>query len=442
MRVGVVAGLSLIVGILGCKKPVPSAPPDAGSPIVVADTASAPAKSAAPPDAAAPVAQAKLPPLTTDSFALVAVGKSWKSKVVWLNVHGDRVWLSAVNLDAYADGDGPLAPGPDLLKDLPYASQLHAVHVAGVHPHLVAVRALKAHGRIESADAATFVRKDGAWVAVKGKDEPTDFPDFMVPWGDAVLIGFGQYDPSGRYAPFNRELPGTKLRLVNRDGTIAEANIGLDREFVAWKADSDGVTLSLIGRKRDTAGLHVARGTAKDGFKIVSIVPNAAGPETLWSHVREQGSFALALPPGPGMDLGVWKPRNAVFVVSGETAASRVVPEAKNRSCYVKDGVMIDDAVIAIRLCLDGKRDSGDLVRVTSTGAEDFALPSLTKADGGHRIAKSGEPPLRCEAKSLALHGAGDLWVEALCYSPGAIEGAGIPAIFRRGKPQDPIVLP
>jgi len=60
---------------------------------------------------------AKEAPVST-TFELVAAGKKSGSKIVWLRPIGDRVWLSGMGLDAYADGDGPLATSPDLTQGL------------------------------------------------------------------------------------------------------------------------------------------------------------------------------------------------------------------------------------------------------------------------------------------------------------------------------------
>jgi len=114
----------LVVGLLTCKKPAPPpAPVDAGTTITTASAAAA-----VPP-----------PPLATDTFEIVAKGKA-SSKVLSLQAHGTRVWLSARNLDAFADGDGPLVKGPDPLEKLAYTPGKHYLQVVGVEPHLFVMR--------------------------------------------------------------------------------------------------------------------------------------------------------------------------------------------------------------------------------------------------------------------------------------------------------------
>src|SRR4051812_25594181 len=91
-------------------------------------------------------------PLASDALEVVAIGKTWSSKILWLQEIGSRVWLSGRNLDAYADGDGPLTKGPDLLAKFPYRPGVHSMRVVGAYPNLFALRTKNVNARMESPE--------------------------------------------------------------------------------------------------------------------------------------------------------------------------------------------------------------------------------------------------------------------------------------------------
>src|SRR5512135_859007 len=110
-RIAWLGGMAILVA---CKRTPPPAAregaAEAGATLVKADPIVP-----APEDAGPAAKQAPPLPLADSGLELVAVGKRWTSKLISLEALGDRVWLSGVDVDAYADGDGPLTKGPDVL---------------------------------------------------------------------------------------------------------------------------------------------------------------------------------------------------------------------------------------------------------------------------------------------------------------------------------------
>src|SRR5688500_2331869 len=126
------AVLLVAIALLHCKKtPSATRESDAGSPSASSSAArprvldgGARSGLSEPPvmDASGPVGAKEPPPLplASDALEVVAIGKTYNSRILWAHALGKRFWLSGSNVDAFAEGDGPLVKGPDILQKLPY----------------------------------------------------------------------------------------------------------------------------------------------------------------------------------------------------------------------------------------------------------------------------------------------------------------------------------
>lgn len=446
MQRPLVVPVLLCLSLFGCKKTqrlagaVDAATPALASPEPIRPSTDA-GQRASQEDAATPPAPPL--PIASEDLSLVAVGKGWGAKILWLKVLGSRVWLSGKNLDAYADGDGPLTKGPDLLKGLPYTFGVHALDVAGIYPHLYALRTKNVETRTESQEAAAFVLREGAWTPSK-KLPRTDYPHAFVGWGDGAILMWSQIELNG--GPFwdGRE-EGTTLSYVAPDGSVGPANVKVERSFLAWSASSDGTTLSLLGTRghhnddgTPEKGLYASRGTAKDGMKTILLsAASTPGMETYAASVVELGDRAYVAPPPSLTITEAWKPEpSSVFTIADGKSTTITALPGGGEECLVQGMAMVDSSIYVIRMCWS--LDATELVRIgEGSKREKIKLPMIAKkADGSFRVAEATDKAsFRCDPKKLHVRPPSDLWIEADC-------GKGIPAIFRRGKAQDVVTLP
>jgi hypothetical protein len=165
------------------------------------------------------------------------------------------------------------------------------------------------------------------------------------------------------------------------------------------------------------------------------------------SGVSERGGKALANPPGASM-LTVeegWRPNpRTVFVAEDEKAKARTF--AGNENCYVRGARLAGDDIYALRTCIEAGM-SEELVRLDAAGKTvKLAMPTLVKGEAGFKIAKTDaekKKAIACAPKEIVVRGKDDVWAWALCGG-GEVwrpEGA-VPIVLRRGRPQEPIVLP
>ncbi|AKU94410.1 hypothetical protein AKJ09_01074 [Labilithrix luteola] len=459
----------------GCKKTTPpSSAPDASA--SDADAAAAPVVRSSPPrdggnplasppprpDAGAPPVAASTPlaplPLVSDGLELVAIGTTFNSKILWLQEIGDRVWLSARNLDAYAEGDGALVKGPDLLAKFPYKPGVHNMQVVGAYPHLFALRTKSVNGRMESPEPTLFVYHPeaagpGAWQEAKplGMDW---YPLGFLAYREGALIVSGQimWNANPYYSP---PAPGTSLTYLAPDGSLSDAGVSLHPHFLGWTASSDRSTLTLVGTiatppKGDDpmfgySGIHVARIT-KEGTKMIPIQRDFGMSVDAYSvNVHETGSAALVVPPGSAFTAEGWKPDVlTTFILNGDKPQPRKV--AGNESCSLTTARLAGDTVYAIRRCYT-QTIQEELVRVGPDGKTlKLPMPRLVKkAGGGFRAATSDAEKAKafaCIPTSIVLRGQDDLWVAGKCGDGGAFDGPAIPIVLRRGRPQEPVTIP
>jgi hypothetical protein len=446
---------SLLLLAAACKNSSPTSNPDAA---VMPDPAVASSASASPSAVASAAAidagkALSLPP-SSDVLELVAVGKGWSSKIVWLVSIGSRVWLSGMGFDAYADGDGPFIPAPDMLKGLPYESSKHRIEVVGAHPALFALRTKRVNGRIESPEATVFVRNGDAWK--QAKPLPHDwFPHAFVGWNGGALLMYSQIELNSG-AAYSTNEPGTSFSFVSSDGTVSDPKIAIERTFMAWTADSDGTTLSLLGArgtmppKGETMGganaIAIARGTGKEAMNVTTLGPaSAIWLETYSANVRESGATAIVRPPPSpfAAEEGAWPktPALSLLAVADAKPKTLKIGNGGDEQCGANDAVALGSAVYAIVHCMP---DTAFLVRAAEGAkAQRVKMPLLAKKEGGgFRVAHEKENAFACEPKQLVTRGADDLFVEAQCGAGGGSEGPGIPAVFRLGRAQEPVILP
>jgi hypothetical protein len=434
-------------------KSTPPVQGDAGAratpdPAVSAGTADASLATAAMIDAGA---HAALPP-ASDAIELVAVGKGWSSKIVWLVAVGSRVWLSGMGFDAYADEDGPFVPAPDMLKGLPYKLPAHRIQVVGSYPTLFVLRTNNVNGRLASEEATVFVRTGETW-----KEAPRlphlDAPHAFVYWNGGALLIDSQIELNAS-ATWEAARAGTTFTFVAADGTVSEPKIPLERAFLAWAADSDGTTLSLLGTRgmappkgeamAGSSGVVVARGSGKEPMTLTALSPSVTAMlETYSSKVRERTAGAIVFPPPSpfAREEGAWlkTPALSIHAVTDGKAKTVRVGGGGDEQCGVTDATTLGSDVYAILHCLP---EATRLVRVADGGKpQNVKLPALAKNEGGgFRVAHEKENAFACTPKKLVARGADDLFIESSCG--GATNGAAIPAVFRRGRAQDPVVLP
>jgi len=377
-------------------------------------------------DSAEDALQVTPPAPRAATLALVALGRRRGARVVWLQAHGQRVWLSGAGFDAYADGDGLLVPGHDLLDGLPYQSSKHRIIVAGHYPKLVALRALKEDSPT-GAEVAAFVYQPPLWTRAGALRSSEELPAAFVPWGEGALLVESRLTPDRRVNQINPSLPAAWLEYIDRDGKVSDPKLPVPRALLPWAAASDGSTLSLIGYTESAwKGVELVRGDAK-GF-VSAVVSTRNAPEMRDLQVTENGQAALVFQSA----LSARGASKEVVVVRDGAAAPRGAGSGDAVECPFVDGVMIDGDAFLIRRCV---MTGGTLVRVPAVGpASEVELP---------RVDAAGGQALRCHPKKLVVRAPNDLWIQAACGvgDEGDLVDA-VPAVFRRGFPQEPLILP
>jgi hypothetical protein len=406
-----------------------------------------------------------------DVLSLVAVGSQPGAKLVALRGLGSTVWVSGMGIDAYADGDAPLVAAPDLLKGLSYAPDDRLV-IVGQPPSLFAYRGRNTDPvPVYIQDNEAYVRaasaSGDAWKKVAG------FPDQVVAvafvaWNGGALFIAAQAKMFRTRAPIPPFEPGHPLFEVvgiAPDGTLTHPQLGIPRDFFPWSAVSDGTTLSLLGSfmvpssggdagnwryTTNARDLVVLRKRGDGPFQATTVVPMFA-QASMATALRGGGRAALVLPPplhddglhafggGVFQDEPAWKgSASTLFVVAGdegEVARLTFRTEAE-QDCAVRDATQLGDVTWAVVGC--ATRQPPWLVRFDSGAATRLSLPSIALHGGRFGVADAGDTPLPCRPKKLVAREPDDLWIEAECGEPAK----PVPAVFRRGRAQAPIVLP
>jgi hypothetical protein len=385
-------------------------------------------------------------PALPTTFELVAVGKRSGSKIVWLRLIGDRVWLSGMGLDAYADGDGPLATSPDLTQGLKQKPGEGYDFTGSGDNLLFALRTSPETAK--SDDPPTVWVRDGKGPWSSGTKVPHFYGahNFLnqagfTRWKDGALFVSGQVAAGTNMALFAPNAPGTVFETISPKGEINDIAIDIPKEVMAWAADSDGTTLALVGyraKNLKATGISVFRGDEKGPLTETPIIddPGTQDPKALFSIVvREQGKAALAYivrePYGGG---ALNKLATTVFVVGDKAKEPRKIAFAPSGK-----GAVVAAAYVGSSVYATVKHNEQHQLSRAADGAEPtpVKLPSLTKGANGFHVAKEGEAGLTCEASDLFAR-KNDLWIQAICSG----QGMKVPAVFRLGHAQEPIALP
>lgn len=449
----VLLGLSALLAASGCKRSTPPAP-DAGG-----VARAMPAPEATTDGAARDAVDAAPRPAVPDSFEVVAVGSSYGSKILWVQALGTRVWLSARNLDAFAEGDGPLAKGPDILAKLPYEPGVHRMDVVGRYPHLYALRTKKVEGRADSPEPTLFVyqaEQEGPGTWRRAKPLERDWaPYAFVAYREGALLMWSSIEMNS--APFlTRGETGTSLVYLAPDGSVSDPKLDVPRDFLAWSAASDGESLTLLGttvvpaktkgEDPEPRGLHVVRITKQGARRtqVQTTTDDTPWLEAYFTGVRERGGVALVMPPSRTL-APWWTPSPLALVLVGADGKRQPRVVAGDESCSVVTAQHVGDVIYAIRRCLgDG---SEEVVRVGPDGrTERIALPRLAKEDGGgFRVARpTDKGAIGCTPAEIVVREPDDVWVSGRCGAPpeGSSDGPSVPILLRRGRAQPPVVLP
>jgi hypothetical protein len=385
------------------------------------------------------------PPLPT-TFELVAVGKRSGAKLVWLKLLGDRVWLSGMGLDAYAEGDGALATAPDLTQGLKQKQGESYEYTGAGDSLLFALRTIPDSPK--SDDPPTVWVRDGKAPWSSGSKLPHfhGMHNWLIQcgftrWKDGALFVSSQVASGVNMALFAPNAPGTDFQTISPKGEIKDLAIDLPKEVMAWAADSDGSTLALVGyraKNLKATGISVFRGNEKGPLAETPIIddPGTQDPKALFSIVvREQGKAALAyINQQPYGAAPLDKLATTVFVIGDKAKEPKKLVFAPAGKGAVVAAGYVGSAVYATV-----KHNEQFQLSRAADGAEPapVKLPSLAKAASGFRVAKDAEAGLTCEATDLFAR-KNDLWVQALCSG----QGMKVPAVFRLGHAQEPIALP
>ena len=418
--------LGAVVAVLalatGCKKKLVVATTTDAGPMQTSTPSAAPPAihDAGPIDAGAGV------PRASDELELVAIGKSASSKIIWLQAHGNRVWLSGRNLDAFADGDGPLGKGPDPLAKLDYKPGVHRLQVVGAWPHLFLLRSRITEGPWQPSERVAFVydAAAGTWAKAKPlacQDSPFS-PWAFVAFRDGALVVNSQNAPNSEPMYFGPEL-GTTLELIGADGAVTRPDLGIPKRFMAWSASADDGVLSFLGATGAEKGGPVTTDVLRisaGGVKTAHVPQTWSTVIAYWSRVVEHAGTTLLVPP-EAPELEAWKPSyTTLYAFDGDTLAPRAM--GGGETCVALGAQPVGDAIYALRKC----NVQGVPVRLVRRGPDGKTTEIKLGPVAGHREA--------CAPTSLAVRGADDLWVAAEC--------GAVPAVFRLGRPQEPVVLP
>lgn len=291
---------------------------------------------------------------------------------------------------------------------------------------------------MESPEATVFVHHGDGSAGTWTRAEKLPVDD--LPWGfvglkDTALLVHSQN--VGNAAPFySGSGPGTTVYRIAPDGTVAEAKLAIPQRFMAWSASADDGVLSMLG-------------TTGSGVELVRVTPSATtmiriqrelapiGMGNYTSQVHERAGTTIVVPVDWPEDTA-WKPSSTTpFVLQDDKPIARTT--AGGEGCSVKDAMVVGDAIWSIRRCY-GPAEMDALVRLGAEGkTERVAIPPLVKAGAGFRAATTKAEQAQgfaCRPAEIFVRGKSDVWVSATCG-----DGA-LPAIYRLGRAQEPILLP
>jgi len=389
-------------------------------------------------------------PVATEHLEIAAIGKSYNSKIIAFAALGDRVWLSGRGLDAFADGEGPLGKGYDVLEKLPYKQGVHHMEVVGRYPKLFAMRYKDVESRADSPEPTLFVyhaadNAPGTWT----ESEPTGigwFPHAFAAFKDGAVLVTSQIqrNAGAYYTP--SEGPGTLITFVGPDGKVTSSTMGAHNLFMAWDGSAHGDTLSLLGTVAappakgemfwSGAGMQLVR-IGPDGAKQIAIMPKLDSTLDVYSTgTRQSASGTTIFSPSP-FNTG-WQPDGRTFYVIGadNQRKARTVPGGD--ACSVVTAELVGDQAYVIRRCYTDGVDEQLLLVGPDSKSKLIPMPRIVKAAaGGFRPAATEQEKAKgigCAPLGLVVRPPSDLWVRGQC--------GGVSIVARLGKAQEPIAIP
>lgn len=415
--------LALVV-LAACKDKAPP-PPPAPAAVSVA------VPSAIPSTSAAPVATVDTRPLddslpiANETVELVAEAKSPETKLKWLALHGDRMWLETESGAAFAVERGKLESGADPLSHFPKDEKASQLKVVGTFPRLYALR------YSDKAPASPEVLIHHAGAAAGAEWEPAKaLPDASAPVAlvayrdGAALVQAQNVDGTTIAEPL------TRLTFIGPDGAVSPLATKLDPLFIAQDADSDATGISLIGAhavKRDTpplfagVGARVVQlgGDAEPVTTVIHEVPWKTGMDPLVVH-RNAGFTTASVPKGMLMQHSPTWPDVTVAPGIPRDGKTQTRNIKGHRWCWLEASRFIGSYLYGVRTCRN------------QAGRESTVLARVDPANWNEAVL-FGE---RCSPTDIVAGFKDELWVVAKCGDDDHL------AIFReRGPKQKPVAL-
>ena len=398
-------------------------------------------------------------PLATEQLEIAAIGKTYNSKIIAFAALGDRVWLSGRGLDAFADGEGPLGKGYDVLEKLPYKQGVHHMEVVGRYPKLFAMRYKDVESRADSPEPTLFVyhaadNAPGTWT----ESEPTGigwFPHAFAAFKDGAVLVTSQIqrNAGAYYTP--SEGPGTLITFVGPDGKVTTSTMGAHNLFMAWAGSAHGDTLSLLGTvaappaKGETfwsgAGMQLVR-IGPDGAKQIAIMPKLdTAIDVYQAGTRQSASGTTVFAPSP--ENTGWQPNGRTFYVIGVDNQRMARTVAGAESCFVATAELVGDQAYVIRRCYTEGVEDHFMVVGPDNKSRLIPMPRIVKAPGGFRSAVTEQDKAKgigCVPASIVVRPPNDVWISGKCgvSSASTWQQGFIPIVARLGKAQEPIAIP
>lgn len=402
-------------------------------------------------------------------LSMVAVEGRAGSGFRWPNLRllGDRMWLTAGSDDAvdsegpynaYADGDGPLQPGPRLLGKLkPLGSR--RVLVAGRYPNLVAVRqagrvTVGNESRRERGDV--YVRKNGSWVEGQpidaGDSEETETA-FLLDYDDGALLVRSHpwnHQPNG--AP-ECPLAGTRdactlMTQIRLDGSVHTdlRRAKLPPDFVMWRASASGPTLCLVGTRYDpqahrASGVYVFRGALETGLTPFTLDDDMVINGPSWATCAELGEDAVVSPPRDAFfdpDSRGPDPTVLTWFHSGKVQSLKFDVGTHSDTASPIRAWLILGALVVLR---ESPAGEPTLYYVRDgSNPQPIELASVAQSPADNSPVPPGTPgSLMCAARNVIVRPPDDVWCQAECHDPTKPDEPSVYAVFRN-RPQPQII--
>lgn len=388
-------------------------------------------------------------PLGTEPLHLVAAAKDPNRKVISFGLYGDTIWLSTNGTDALATGDAALAKVKDPLAGVPYEPGVHDLRAVGLYPNLYVLRWRKQG----PPQPAAFVFRNGQWIGTASA-LPDQKPIAFLAYGRSALMVTGVHDSAKRPTSyFSGEGRGTVLTVIDAEGHVSLLHEELSPKFIAWNGAWDATGISLIGAIAEVTDLSygphwVPVGTyifqlRTDGKAITtkiqgkkaydSIVPDFALYRNNGFTTSEPERFYIVA------DNERWRPNGATTFRVDSTGGVVLRSVESNHHNYLSRSRFVGENLYTIQGYRPSDRQADpvtlQLLRVGPNGVTlRIQLPPIKTSAG----------EVACEPREIIAGPKEDLWIQAACGCKGEwwLDDCPntIPAIFRRGGPEQPPV--